>query len=85
MSLSDKITLILQKPIHLRKKEEVNVLISYFKDVAFFKDKFDFSSKNFKDTVNAVTTKEFKKGENVFEYGDKGEGFYVVLEGTVSI
>ena len=85
MSLPDKITYILNLPVSERKKQEVDILVNYLKRVPFFESKFDFESKAFRDTANAIYSKKFKDGSNVFKYGDEGDGFYVILEGTVSI
>ena len=85
LPLAGKITKIISLPVSERRKEEVDMLINYFKNVSFFKGKFDFQSKVFKDAINAVTTKRFDNEEIVFKFGEEGQGFYVVLEGTVSV
>jgi hypothetical protein len=42
LPLSGKITFILSKPTPDRRKEEVDILVNYFKNVPYFKARFDF-------------------------------------------
>ena len=71
--------IILQKPIQTRTQHEVDQLVEGFKNVEFFKQKFDLKSKVFKEVVNAIKIKQFSKGKAVFNYGDVGDYFYVIL------
>jgi hypothetical protein len=70
LPLSGKITCILAKPIVNRRKEEVDILVNYFKNVPYFKAKFDFQSKAFRDTLNTISTMRVDKSETVFNYGE---------------
>jgi hypothetical protein len=56
-----------------------------FKQVEFFKYKFEFNSRAYREVINSLSLKQQPSGRVLFNYGDKGDFFYVMLQGSVSI
>lgn len=60
-------------------------MVDGFKQVEFFKYKFEFNSRAYREVINTLHLKQYPAGRVVFNFGDKGDFFYVVLQGSVSI
>jgi CRP-like cAMP-binding protein len=60
------------------------MLVPLIKNIPFFKqesEKASFEDLNF--IAEKLTFAFFKEGENVMEIGEKGDTFYILLEGEV--
>ena len=76
---------LLEKPTELRAERDIEELASLIKDNKFFKDRKELTQKDIKDLASMFQFAEIKQYHNVFEYGDIGELFYMIIKGSVSI
>ena len=57
----------------------------YMQKVSFFADKENIKAKDFLDIVQALQHESFGHEENVCEFGDFGDKFYICLKGTLRV
>lgn len=69
-----------------RNRKVVLQLEKYFKNVPFFREMLKLIDQEFvMRAYKVMFVKEHARGETVFNYGDKGNLFYVILKGTVEV
>ena len=70
-----------------RSKVDINVLSQYFEDNHYFKKQRNegLEKKTLESLFRMMRFKAFKAGEKVFDCGDEGNLFYVIMEGEVLI
>lgn len=56
----------------------------YFNELKFFADMLKNDQKIVSECYNWLRYEFFPKGSTVFNYGDEGDKFYVILKGSVS-
>ncbi len=75
---------ILLKPPAQRFFDDIRQLVPLFKNIKLFKDQ-NIQDSELPEIVQCLTYQTFKPGENVFEYGNQGDKFYMILSGEVSV
>ena len=70
-----------------RTKDEISVLVQYFEDNHYFKKQRNegLEKKSLESLFRMMRFKACKAGEKVFDCGDEGNLFYVIMEGEVLI
>jgi hypothetical protein len=63
----------------------VQELVEIIKNIQFFKDRPEIQPKDFKELVSVMQSEKFNPHEAVMYQGDKGDKFYVILKGSVSV
>ena len=70
-----------------RTKDEISVLVQYFEDNHYFRKQRNegLEKRSLESLFRFMRFKSFKAGEKVFDCGDEGNLFYVIMEGEVLI
>ena len=55
------------------------------KQIKFFRERDINKDSQLMEIIKALRIERFKKDDLVFEYGDLGDKFYIILEGSVSV
>ena len=77
---------ILIKDKGSRTEEELETLLEYTSSIEFFDGLFRKGGADLqKSCCKALTYKEFSESQTIFNYGDEGSDFYIVLKGQVSV
>ena len=76
---------IIIKKYYKRTEEESEQLINFLKNIEFFKNKTFLLLNDYFEIGNRLQFFKCQKTENVFNFGDFGEFFYIILKGSVSI
>ena len=74
----------LSKPSKKRTSDELNSLINLVSEIAFFKER-DIKAKDYTYIVQSLQYELFRKNETIFNYGDIGDKFYLILSGHISV
>jgi hypothetical protein len=64
--------------------EDLKKLIPLIKDIPFFKDR-NLNGAMLLDIVSIMEYKSVQQENYVFEYGDLGDNFYLLLNGSVEV
>ena len=75
---------ILEKPAGRRHHEDIDRLVPMLNKIEFFKAR-NLSLTDLRAVAQCLTHSMFKTGEKIIEYGQYGNTFYIVLEGSVSV
>lgn len=75
---------ILQKPQQQRSKEELQDVENIISNHQFFKKNIK-SREHCEQIVQLMHFEECQEFQNVINYGEKGDKFYIILKGLVSI
>ena len=59
-------------------------MLGYLKNVQFFKER-KIKNRDLEELVSAFRFEKFEAGEQIMEYGEPGEKFYVMIKGIVSV
>ena len=70
-----------------RTKADISLLVQYFEDNHYFRKQRDegLEKKTLENLLRMMRLKAFEAGEKVFDCGDEGNLFYVIMEGEVLI
>ena len=69
-----------------RSKPEIMALAEFFYHNSFFQKQAEIlEEQTFLSIFKNLALHEVGKGENVFNYGDEGNLFYIIIEGKVTI
>lgn len=80
----ERITHILKKRI--KTTQDIENLDAHFKDVKFFSDsKSKIDEESFGKLLKCLQYERIKGHEILFRRGDKGDKFYIILKGSVSV
>lgn len=63
-----------------RTNEDLKKLVPLIKDIPFFRDRH-IEGPMMLDVVGCMGYKRVRKDEYLFEYGDVGDNFYLILDG----
>ena len=66
----------------LRKRDDLNVLLSFVSQVGFFKQ---LSRPNQLSLCSVMNLRSIEKGDLLFKQGDDGTSFFIILSGHVSV
>eukprot|EP00930_Biecheleria_cincta_P047392 TRINITY_DN32845_c0_g1_i1.p1 TRINITY_DN32845_c0_g1~~TRINITY_DN32845_c0_g1_i1.p1 ORF type:complete len:1168 (+),score=235.58 TRINITY_DN32845_c0_g1_i1:173-3676(+) len=73
---------ILKKDSASRTEQELSALVDAFQDTKFFQQLDD---KAMREVCKAIVAERHHAGDTVFEEGDRGDKFYIVLAGKVDV
>ena len=73
---------ILKMAPSLRKRDDLNVLLSFVSQVGFFKQ---LSRPNQLSLCSVMNLRSIEKGDLLFKQGDDGTSFFIILSGHVSV
>eukprot|EP00347_Sterkiella_histriomuscorum_P003283 403364882 len=77
---------ILKRPSETRKDNEIKQLIPYLKQIKFFQERQEIMKESdFLFLCERATYEHYNPHRVIFNYGDYGEKFYIILEGQVSV
>jgi hypothetical protein len=76
---------ILQKPSGKRTDEDLDELVGLIKDIAWFKERQNLSANDIRELAACFQFEEVQEFNDVMEFGDTGESFYLILQGLVSV
>ena len=81
------ISKILQIPPQQRQTVHIDNLLSLTKDVQFFKriTMEQDSNSIHRECCKVMNLEEYKSEDIIFNFGDKGDKFYIILSGSVSL
>lgn len=69
-----------------RTQEEVDLLISVFSYISFFQNfQKEFDEETYLELLKKLRYEYGKKNRKIFNYGDMGRKFYIILNGEVSV
>lgn len=71
-----------EKPPDMRTDENINVILDFVRDVKFFAK---LSPLQQRTLCRMMTIESFAPRENIFEIGDVGDKFYIILTGMVTV
>ena len=74
----------LGKPGKERTVHELSKISQLVRSNPFFKDK-RLTNEEFLDLAIVLTFMQVKGAENVLEYGEKGDEFFIIIQGVVSV
>lgn len=75
---------ILEKSSNLRSISEIEKITKYLREVPFFKDR-KIRDKDLDELVGAFHFESFSPGEQIMEFGEVGNKFYIQFKGVVSV
>ena len=75
---------ILEKVPMLRTSSEIEKITNYLREVPFFKDR-NIRDKDLDELVSAFNFESFQSGQQIMEYGEDGNKFYIQFKGVVSV
>ena len=81
---------VLTKQPENRSKEDLNMLLPFIQDIEFFKEQVEnqdqeLLAKTHLYICQNMRYKMHKQGETVFKHGNRGNLFYIILKGKVSV
>ena len=60
-------------------------IIAMLKRISFFQSKQSMKDVDYKDLVQGLSFEEHEENSVVFNLGDRGDKFFIILEGCVSV
>ena len=63
----------------------MNQLGTLIKEISFFKERNIVETFELREISKALLVEKFKPGEQVCEYGEIGNKFYIILRGSVRV
>ena len=79
-----KVVKVLQKSQEDRSKPETHMLIEFFMQASCFKE-LDIKESDLHKVVQKMEYKKCKEKETIFEIGDQGDTFYILVHGRVQL
>lgn len=78
---------MLEKPIEQRNESEIDQLTDLLKKEKFFQqaDRKNLSYMEMREIASHLTFRRVGGLENIVEYGDEANHFYIIIKGVVSI
>lgn len=77
---------VLKKNPLLRTKEEIDLLANVFSYIGFFQSfQKEFDDETYDELLKKLRYEYGKKDKKIFNYGDMGRKFYIILNGEVSV
>lgn len=77
---------VLKKNTLLRTKEEIDFLANVFSYIGFFQSfQKEFDNETYDELLKKLRYEYGKKDKKIFNYGDMGRKFYIILNGEVSV
>ena len=75
---------VLEMPNDKRSDKDIELLVVLIKHLEFFKER-NIREKHYPEIVACLKLQQYKNGEIVFNKGDEGKLFFVIIKGTVSV
>lgn len=60
-------------------------IIELIKKIPFFSEKKEIKEADYKELAQGFNMQRFAAGDTVFQLGDDGDQFYIILTGSVSV
>ena len=76
---------LLMKPCNERSQSDCELLIDMIKDNDFFKNRQELKTSDLRDLALNFQIQEIPQFQNVFEFDDIGDTFYMIIKGIVSV
>ena len=76
---------ILGKRANYRSQAEIAELVQLVSELQFFKERSELKEAELRELVQAFSLIEIKQGQNIINYGEPGENFYVILRGKCGV
>jgi len=76
--------IIRKKNKHDRTPESIGIIVAWLKTLELFQGLFE-EEDSFEQLAKAFTHKDINRDQMVFEEGDEGDYYYLVLEGEVDV
>ena len=80
-----EVKLILKKPPHMRKEEEFDKLVKFLMKYDYLTQQKNLQYSEMRELAQLLTYEEYEPGQQIYNYGEEPENFYMVLKGHVSI
>ena len=80
---SDPLVKALEKKKELRTDDDYNVVVDFIKELKFFANFQDKTT--LMKIAKGIELTKYEKGDYVFQEGDSGEHFYMIVDGEISI
>lgn len=77
--------LVYEKPKWKRTTDEEKVISKIIKEIPFFKSKVSLGEADTLNLIRNFRHRNYKIGENIINYGDYIDQFYIILKGKVKI
>ena len=82
---SKEIKNLLKKPLNQRSREDIEKLTSLIKDIQFFKDRKQLTHDEMRELASCLHLESISAMDKVINYGEKGDKFYIIIRGVVSV
>lgn len=66
-------------------RAEVEEFVYLLSEIRFFQERKDIKKRDLKELMSAFKIVETKHNQNVVNYGEPGENFYIIISGQVSV
>lgn len=76
---------VLKKPGELRTEFDISILEPMLRETEFIKNRKELTKADLIELAKSFKLLEIDAFENVFQYGDDAEYFYVIIQGVVSV
>ena len=80
-----KLGSLILKPAPQRSDQENQELVNMLKAIPFFQKKVNLKDSNYRDLASRFKFQIGSVQENIINYGDEGDNFYIILLGIVQI
>ena len=81
----EKLKKILSKPVKERKDGDIQELIGMISQIRFFQERKEINPSDFRDLVQLFQYKESEQGKTVIKFGEPGDQFFVIIQGTLGV
>ena len=68
-----------------RTMQDLKILDPLIKETQFMQNRKEMTQTDFQELCRSLCYLELDEFENVFEYGENGDTFYIIIQGVVSI
>ena len=66
-------------------RAEVEEFVYLLSEIRFLQERKDIKKRDLKELMSAFKIVETKHNQNVVNYGEPGENFYIIISGQVSV
>ena len=66
-------------------RAEVEEFVELLSEIRFFQERKDIKKRDLKELMSVFKIVETQHDQNVVNYGEPGENFYIIIKGQVSV